>query len=434
MEGMDPSGHGAPGGKVPEYKPEISLAGLARSIRRWRRPFLVLSLGLPFVTAVVLLFTSNKFTAHGTILVETPESQVTPDLLGQLTSLIGPSIQGLPTDLYIAILRSDRVEIAVADSLKLVEHYGIDADSPEQAMEITLNRMHRRVHFDSPDAVSIVISATDPDPEMASHIVNGFLDQLELASQTLALSRARRTRYLVSDALKETEAELDSTRRRLQVFQETYGIFSIEKQTEGTLDLIGNLQTELLAAKAQRDQMGGFTSEGSAQMRNLNLKIGALETQIRQLVMGNIQVMVKKDAPRPAGGQPPAESEGARSTESFFLPLSRIPRLAGRYADIYMDLKVQEAKYNILATQLEQTKIEESQSIPSFEVLDRGRRPFRKSGPMRKLYVMAALVAGLMGGVLLCVLLDDIAYRVDEPTRRELATLVPGFVKRRFRR
>jgi capsule polysaccharide export protein KpsE/RkpR len=294
-------------------------------------------------------------------------------------------------------------------------------------MEKTLTRMHKRIHFDTPDLVTIVISATDPDPEKASEIVNAFLEQLEVASQTLSLSRTRRTRRLVSEALVQTEAELDSTRRKMQEFQETYGVFSIEKQTEGTLELIGALQTELLAAKAQRDQLGGFTSEGSSPLRNLDLKIEAIQTQIRQLVIGDMRAMIRKDE------EAEMEPEGIRSSESFFLPLSNIPGLAGKYADIFMNLSVQEAKYNILATQLEQTKIEESQSIPSFEILDWGRRPYKKSGPKRKLYVLAALAAGTLGGILLCVLLDDVTSRVDEPTRRELAALIPGFVKRRFR-
>jgi uncharacterized protein involved in exopolysaccharide biosynthesis len=414
-------------------KPDISLAGLARSIRRWRRPFYALSLGLPFVTALILLFTANKFTAHGTILVETPDSQIGPDLLGQLSSIIGPSAQGLPTDMYLAILRSNRVHLAVADSLDLADHYGIEGDTPDQAVEQTLAKMHERIEFDSPDLITIVIAATDPDPQMASNIVNAFLNELDSASQSLALSRARRTRRLVAEGLQETEAELDSTRRRMQTFQETYGVFSIEKQTEGTLELIGELQTQLLAAKAQREQLGGFASEGSSQIRNLDLKIDALQAQIRKLVLGDMQVMVNKDAPQPASGQAP-DVEGLRSTESFFLPLANIPGLAGKYADIFMDLKVQEAKYNVLATQFEQTKIEESQSIPSFEVLDWGRRPFQKSGPQRKLYVLAALVAGTLSGILLCLVLDEAAYRVDDTTRAELLALVPGFIRRRFRK
>jgi uncharacterized protein involved in exopolysaccharide biosynthesis len=294
--------------------------------------------------------------------------------------------------------------------------------------------MHKRIEFESPDLISIVISATDPDPEVAAAIVNAFLNQLDVASQSLALSRARRTRHLVADALEQTEAELDTTRRRMQVFQETYGVFSIEKQTEGTLELIGELQTQLLAAKAQREQLGGFTSEGSSQLRNLDLKIDALQTQIRKLVLGDMQVTADRDTPQGVSGQLVPEVEGVRSTESFFLPLSNIPRLAGKYADIFMDLTVQEAKYNILATQLEQTKIEESQSIPSFEILDWGLRPYRKSGPHRKVYVLAALVAGTLSGILLCVLLDVVTNRVDEPTRKELLTLVPGFIRRRFRK
>jgi uncharacterized protein involved in exopolysaccharide biosynthesis len=375
----------------------------------------------------------NTFTANGTILVETPDTGIGPDLLGQISSIIGPT-QGVPTDMYMAILRSNRVHLAVADSLDLPGHYGIEADSPGQTMDKTLVKMHKRIEFESPDLISIVISATDPDPEVAAAIVNAFLNQLDVASQSLALSRARRTRHLVADALEQTEAELDTTRRRMQVFQETYGVFSIEKQTEGTLELIGELQTQLLAAKAQREQLGGFTSEGSSQLRNLDLKIDALQTQIRKLVLGDMQVTADRDTPQGVSGQLVPEVEGVRSTESFFLPLSNIPRLAGKYADIFMDLTVQEAKYNILATQLEQTKIEESQSIPSFEILDWGLRPYRKSGPHRKVYVLAALVAGTLSGILLCVLLDDVTNRVDEPTRKELLTLVPGFIRRRFRK
>ena len=68
---------------------EVSLAGLARTLRRWRKPFFLLALGLPFVTAVVMLFTANTFTATGTILVEIPEGQMRPDMLNQLRAFTG---------------------------------------------------------------------------------------------------------------------------------------------------------------------------------------------------------------------------------------------------------------------------------------------------------------------------------------------------------
>jgi uncharacterized protein involved in exopolysaccharide biosynthesis len=98
-----------------------------------------------------------------------------------------------------------------------------------------------------------------------------------------------------------------------------------------------------------------------------------------------------------------------------------------------MDMKVQEAKYNVLATKLEQTKIDESQSIPAFEILDWARIPLRKSGPPRRVYVLAALLAGLGGGVLLALVLEDLNRRFDPSTRRELAGMLPGPLGARLR-
>ena len=204
---------------------EVSLGSLIRVVRRWRKPFFVLAFGLPLLTAVVMLFTSNKFTARGSILVETPEGGLGPDLLGQISSITGFSPQTPPTEMYMAILRSERVAIAVAESLDLAAHYGIETETLEEELEMTLEEMGEKIDFDSPDLISIQISATDVDPQMATDIVNRYLSQLVVANRTLTLSRARQTRRSVAEALRETEAELDSTRQVMRRFQETYGIF-----------------------------------------------------------------------------------------------------------------------------------------------------------------------------------------------------------------
>jgi uncharacterized protein involved in exopolysaccharide biosynthesis len=107
-----------------------------------------------------------------------------------------------------------------------------------------------------------------------------------------------------------------------------------------------------------------------------------------------------------------------------------MPVLASQYARIFIDLRVQEAKYNVLATQLEQTKIEESQSVPTFEVLDWGTRPYRKSGPFRRLFTMAALVGGTLTGLLTAVFLEELSRRVDRRTREEFRGLVPAPIRR----
>ncbi|MBD3162393.1 MAG: hypothetical protein GF346_08620 [Candidatus Eisenbacteria bacterium] len=400
--------------------------GLIRIVHRWRGMVLVLAVGLPLVTAIVMLFTPNVYTARGTILLEVSTGDLGSELAGELSALTGFRPQVPSMDIYYSILRSRRVASAVADSLDLAHHYETLADSPEKTEERTLSELKQKVRFHDPNVVTIAVEATDPDPKMAAAIVNAYLEELKLANKTLSLSRARRTRQLVDEALQQTLRDLEEARRRLGRFQAEHGVFELDEQTQATLELIGTLQAQLVEAQTEREALRGFRQEGSAQMRSLDLRIEAIRSQINQL-SGSV----------PGGDDPdPAEttSESTPEERDYLLPLTRVPELAETYSRILMDVKVLEAKYEVLATRLEQTKIEESQSIPSFEVLDEAERPYRKSGPNRKLYVLGALLAGLLGGVLLAVLLEDLTTRLDERTRAELKTMIPSVLRGSARR
>ena len=414
----------ATGGTPPEEG--ATLLSFARMMRRRRRIVFALTFGLPALAAVVLLLTPNRYTATGTVLVETPQGGLGPDLLSRITAVAGLPAQASPIEMYLAILKSERVALSVADSLDLAGHYGIEADQREEREEETLRMMSEWITFDTPDAVSITISATDRSREVSAAIVNAYLGALERASETLALSRARKTRVRVEAALVETVAHLDSTRAEMRRFQERHGVFSIEQQTQGTLELIAALQAELLAAQTERDALGGYVGEGAGRLKALDFKIAALSDRIASLVG-------KLEGETAATARPRMSGAGPEESGSFLIPLTDLPRLAGQYAHILINLKVQEAKYSLLATQLEQVRIEESESIPAFEMLDHARVPHRKSGPRRSLFVLAAFLGGMLASILLAVFLDDLDRRVDPETRRELGAILPDAV-RRFRR
>lgn len=401
---------------------EASLMGLLRVIHRWRRVVLALAIGLPILTAIVVLFVPNRYTARGTILLEVASGDQGMQMLGQLSELAG--IAGLPTsapssEAYLAILHSRRVGAAVADSLGLVQHYRIRAATPDEAMERTLRKLTGRVRIESPDAATLRVSATDRDPAMAAAIVNAFLERLRQANATLAFTRARRTRQMVENSMRQTEAELEAARQRMADFQTRHGVFSLDDQTKGTVSLIAELQGKLVSAQTERDALSAFYREGSTRMRALQTEIDALQSRIRQLA-------------GPLGDAPAAPAGGAAAAEpgDLVLPLARVPELAGTYARAMMDLKVLETKYGVLAGRLEQTKIDESEANPTFEVLDRAERPYRKSGPQRTLFVLAAFFGGALAGILLAVLLEDLSRHVDPETRRELQSMLPPALRR----
>jgi tyrosine-protein kinase Etk/Wzc len=395
---------------------EASVMGLLRVIHRWRRLVLAFALGLPVLTAIVVVCMPNHYTAQGTILLEIDEGQGGLEMLGQLSSLAG--LAGLPTTApstgaYLAILKSRRVGAAVIDSLGLSERYRIRAVEPGERTEKTLLKLEKRVKILSPDPATLSVSATDKDPALAAAIVNAYLQQLRDAKETLSFTRARQTRQMVEEGLRQTEAQLEESRRAMTDFQTRYGVFSLDDQTRGTLGLIAELQGKLLEAQTERDALAGIYQPTSTRIRTLQSGIEALQTRVQGLV-GQLGAQAEHSAAPPS------------APGDYVLPLSRIPELAGTYAKLTMDLKVLETKYGVLAGRLEQTRIDESQSVPTFEVLDHAVPPFRKSGPHRTLFVAAAFLGGLLAGVLLAVLLDDLSHRMDEGTRRELRAMLPA--------
>lgn len=404
---------------IPVNERLISLRGVTRAIHKRRPIFLGFALGLPVLAAAFMLLTPNRFTAGGQIICETPTGGMAlpTQLLGQFSSITGIPTQGSPVDMFLVILKSRSVATAVAEKLKLPDYYRIKADSEEARMEKTLLKLGKRTTFDSPDLISIHLTATDQSPEMAAKIVNQYLDELETASQTLTFSRARKTRILVEEAFKSTETSLDSTRTRLQHFQQQYGVFSIEKQTEGTLELLTGLQTRLLTVQTERNQLSEYTNPNSPRLKALDSEIAAIRDQINHLT-GSLQTgatATRINVPHQGGVR----------------PLEDLPGLSTEYAKIFIDLQVQEAKYNVLAAQLEQSKIEESKSVPAFEILDRAVPPYRKSGPYRTVFTLAAAVAGTLTGLLLTVILEDLSHRIDPSTRNEIKDLLTVPFRRR---
>jgi uncharacterized protein involved in exopolysaccharide biosynthesis len=438
---------------------ELTPMGLLRLIHRRRNLVLALTIGLPVATAVVTLFMPNQFKATGTILLETASAPSGLEMLGQLGALAGLPTTAPTADTYLAVLGSRRVRAAVAESLSLADHYRIHAPTEAQRMEKTLSALSRRVKLETPDVATIRIQANDTDPEVAASIVNSLLDQLVHANQTLSLTRAQRTRKMVEEALAQTGTDLEAARRRMADFQRRYGVFSLDDQTSGTLKLITDLQQQLVEAHTRRDALGAVYREGSAEYRQLDHVIAGLESRIAGLVgqFGPPADSSEAAPVTPAEGQQVGQAgEGERSRragegersgqggegewsgqggqnekEGFILPLGKIPDLSGEYARVLTDLKVLEMKYTVLATKLEQTKVDESQSMPSFEVLDRAVRPFRKSGPNRSLFVLSALLGGLLAGILLAVLLEDLSRHLTPEVRRELAEMLPDRLRGR---
>jgi hypothetical protein len=83
-------------------------------------------------------------------------------------------------------------------------------------------------------------------------------------------------------------------------------------------------------------------------------------------------------------GQEAADPGGSgQNTHSIYPSIRKLPLLGVGYADLYRNMKVQEAIYEALTQEYEFAKVEEAKETPSVKVIDAPDVPQRKTYPHR---------------------------------------------------
>jgi hypothetical protein len=86
---------------------------------------------------------------------------------------------------------------------------------------------------------------------------------------------------------------------------------------------------------------------------------------------------------------------GAKSDDSLYPSIRRLPILGVTYADLYRRTKIEETVYELLTQQYELAKVQEAKEIPTVRVLDPAMVPTKKSFPPRSTIVILGTMLGV---------------------------------------
>ena len=116
---------------------------------------------------------------------------------------------------------------------------------------------------------------------------------------------------------------------------------------------------------------------------------------------------------------PPERANPGQSRKELFVPSVRIPELTLEFQRLAREVKVQEAIYSLLTSQLETAKIEEARDLPTIEVLDWAIPSESAVRPRTRQNVIFAAAAGVFLGVFLAFFLE---YLSTLRVRRQAAS------------
>lgn len=302
--------------------------------------------------------------------------------LGQISEVVSVTkglnlpVMVTASDIYARILRSRRVAGSLIEQFDLQTRYDLES------YEETYERLLELSEFEVTAEGLLRVTCEDTDPEMAAIMANTFVDKLDRFNREIATSRATENRDFIEHRLRQIESELDSSRAAFEQFQIRNRAVDFDQQTKLAIEQAVQLKVRLADTDIQIAILSGKLSADNAELQELRRERTIIARELGFL-------------------------EGSNRDNSFFsLPIASIPTLRGEYEELYSRVRVNEALYQTLLSQLEQAKIQENEELPTITILDRATTPELRIRPKRSIIVLGAFFASLIVSILIAAVLE----------------------------
>lgn len=352
----------------------VSLGEAIRVLLRHRRLIAAIVLVTAVVSTVVVLLLPSWYKGKASILP--PESTTSQsDIVGVMRyagfqPAMLPTLTS-PTDVYMAILRSERVTNAVLDSLDLMSAYG------SKKRIKALKRLRKKTYVGVTIEGLVSVHYEDRDRQRAADVVNTYIRELDRFNLETKVTTARNVREFIENRLVQAVEDLDAAESSLREFKESTGVMMISEQTVASIETAAEIYGRIAELEVNLERMRQFATERSPEVLDLQTQIRTLELKLAE--MGYMDSDVENE-----------------SGNRLFPKFSSAPELEQQLSVLMRDVEIQRAVYAVLSEQYEQAKIQEMKDTPTLQVLDWAHPPLVRSRPKRVIIVLISAALALL--------------------------------------
>ena len=318
-----------------------------------------------FISAIVVFIISlflpkiYRTTASITPIEGTKQSMGWPELFtSKGLSMIVPgvsSVIGGPkvSDYLINVLNSRAIAEKVIEKLNLQDRFKI------KSVEKSVKLLRQMVSIKDNRKGLIEITADADDPNLASTIVNTYIDELDGYIQHNIHSSEKAQRIFIEKQLQKTKEDLFNTEIALKDFQKRNKTVVLPEETKEEIKIMAKTRAEIAVLETELASLRSYMKEGHSDVKQIELRL--------------------------------AELKKKQSFENT--PLGQIPEKQLELTRLTREMLVQEAIYISLVQQYESAKISEAREDTKFSVIDRAVPPERHIKPKK---ATNALFAGII--------------------------------------
>lgn len=293
---------------------------------------------------------------------------------------LGAELLGLKTtgDLFIGILQSRTIEDALISKFDLRKSYG------DKQWEDARKDLAKRTDVSQDRKSEIIsISVTDRNPQRAQEMAEEYVTELNLVVTNLNTSSAHRERVFLEGRLGQVQQNLETAEKQFSQFASKNTAIDIQEQGKAMIEAGATLEGQLIAAQTELEGLRQIFTDNNIRVRETQARIAEIQRQLQKL----------------GGKNSTSQGESRNTSGSLYPSIRELPILGVTYADLYRQMKVQEAVFEALTQEYELAKVQEAKETPSVKVLDPANVPEKKSSPHRLLIIVAGTLLATVFGI-----------------------------------
>ena len=319
-------------------------------------------------------------------------------LLGWLSLPLG----GVAKDKTMALLKTVTLAKEFVDKFNLKEAYGTTSDI--KAARALVGRTGAFVNKEG----ATVITVEDTDPKRAADIANYYPEALDRVLARYSVTNVSRQRVFIEQRRAETIEALRQAEENLRAFQEKNRmVMPPERQSAEAASASMGMKNAIMSMEVDLESMRRYSTEQNPDFIVLQKRIQEMKKQFAQVQYGSGMEL------------PAAQANPGQPRKELFVPSARVPELTLDFVRLAREVKIQEALFGLLTSQLETAKIDEARNFPTVEVLDWAIPSESAVRPRTRQNVIFAAAAGVFLGVLLAFFLE---YLSTLRVRRQAAS------------
>lgn len=399
-----------------------------------RRRFLLRVAGISLMLSLLIAFTLPKRYKSSARIMPPSGSNIGTAMLAALAgralggfSGIGNLAGGLfggnnTSALFVDLLRSGTISGHLIDRFDLQRIY-----HKRYRVDTAKYLAHHTAIIDDKKTGVITVTVDDTDPRRARDLAQAYLDQLNLLVNHTGASSAHQERVFIEKRLTKVKADLEDAQQRMSVFSSTHATVDIKEQTRAMVDAGAKLQAQMIVEESSLNSLRQIYGDQNVRVRAAQARIAVLQKQLSK--------MSGSSAPLTESASEESSGDINGDASELYPPLRQLPRLAVPYSNLYRQVQIQEAVFELLTQQYELARIQEAKDVPVVSVIDAPGIPEKKSFPPRLLLTVLLTLFSI--GVTCALLLAHYRWTLvlpDDPRKRltaEIAATLRASLKRK---